>query len=142
MLFSFCDADPQPWQCKNPQPDGSCVHSQPTQAQWEWAKSAIPQVGRPRATARQLNRSQPGCTARGTLGEIARATQQRLGTFKKPNDEASLSAPVRPQGAPCKDCPNIVFSLTDDQDVMLGGASHAPAPPRGRPARGQGLHSQ
>ena len=50
--------DPQPWTCKYPQPDGSCVHSAPTQAQWEFAQKAIP------------------------------------------------------QGKPCKDCPNIVFSLT------------------------------
>jgi hypothetical protein len=48
----------QPWTCKHPQPDGSCVHSDPTQAQWEFAQKAIP------------------------------------------------------QGKPCKDCPNIVFSLT------------------------------
>jgi len=26
-----------------------------------------------------------------------------------------------PPGPPCKNCPNIVFSLTDDQDVLLGG---------------------
>eukprot|EP01043_Picozoa_sp_COSAG02_P058445 COSAG02_NODE_7276_length_3087_cov_4.386546_3_plen_145_part_00 len=50
--------DPQPWTCRNPQPDGSCVHSDPTKAQWEFAQKAIP------------------------------------------------------QGKPCKDCPNIVFSLT------------------------------
>ncbi len=52
------ESDPQPWTCKYPQPDGSCVHSQPTKAQWEFAQKAIP------------------------------------------------------QGKPCKDCPNIVFSLT------------------------------
>ena len=26
-----------------------------------------------------------------------------------------------PPGPPCTDCPNIIFSLTDDQDLTLGG---------------------
>ena len=63
----FCTADPQSWTCKNPQPDGSCIHSQPTAAQFAFAQKAIP------------------------------------------------------MGPACKDCPNIVFSLTDDQDIALGG---------------------
>jgi hypothetical protein len=54
--------DPQPWQCKHPQPDGSCIHS-----------------------------------------------------------DCKRWTPPPPHGPPCKDCPNIVFSLTDDQDVALGG---------------------
>ena len=54
----------QKWTCKYPQPDGSCIHSQPTKEQWEFAQKAIP------------------------------------------------------QGKPCKDCPNIVFSLTVSQLVF------------------------
>jgi hypothetical protein len=68
-LYAFCGfpPDPQPWSCKYPQPDGSCVKGAPTKAQWEFAQQ------------------------------------------------------TNVQGPPCKDCPNIVFSLTDDQDVTLGG---------------------
>ena len=36
--------------------------------------------------------------------------------------ETLLPYPDRaPPGPPCKDCPNIVFALTDDQDLTLGG---------------------
>ena len=41
-LYSFCSAA-QPWKCAHPQPDGSCVNSDPTKAQWDFAQRAIPQ---------------------------------------------------------------------------------------------------
>ena len=36
--------------------------------------------------------------------------------------------PLPPQAPKCKDCPNIVFFLTDDQDILLGGALPAASP--------------
>ena len=41
-LYSFCSTA-QPWKCAHPQPDGSCVNSDPTKAQWDFAQRAIPQ---------------------------------------------------------------------------------------------------
>lgn len=35
--------------------------------------------------------------------------------------QASGHFPPPPHGPVCKDCPNIIFSLTDDQDLTLGG---------------------
>ena len=38
-----------------------------------------------------------------------------------PKPPKSPWVPPPPPGPACKDCPNIIFSLTDDQDVQLGG---------------------
>ena len=42
----------------------------------------------------------------------------------KPPPPAPLPPPppLPPVQPPCKDCPNIIFILTDDQDILLGGS--------------------
>jgi arylsulfatase A-like enzyme len=59
-------------------------------------------------------------------------------TYMKPGAPPLPPTPPRPYpdrtplGPPCapKDCPNIVFSITDDQDLLLGGwENHGPTNP-------------
>lgn len=93
-LYSFCSAA-QPWKCAHPQPDGSCVNSDPTKAQWDFAQRAIPQG--------------PACKDC--------PSEQRPLPSACPFPAALLAPLSRASPLPA----DIVFSLTDDQDVELGG---------------------
>jgi hypothetical protein len=82
-------------------------------------------------TANASNSKTGGCWRRTFCKPKECKEENAFNAFIKPGAPTPPPTPVTPGkfpypdrtplGPPCKDCPNIIFSITDDQDILLGG---------------------